>query len=264
MLVSGSRPAQMSAMTTWSAVASAAARSSSMAAARWKVSGSCATHTGRPGYRLAHGLDGGADGRGVVAVVVDDEDAPGLPLDLETPAHATEGRQAAGDVREAHAEERGRGGHAGRVGGVVLAGELKLDLEPGDRQVRGVPPGAGASHRAGSVGPSADRTASGRAADRTGTTRAPQSPRRRASSAPPASSVPMTTRRSLRARTTQPGLEGVHDGRPVSEDVRVVPLGVEDDGHVGSVGVEVAGVLVRLDDEGIPPPPARRGRRVRR
>ena len=69
----------------------------------------------------------------------------------------------------------------------------------------------------------------------------------------------MTTRRVCAPGASQPCLEGVHHRDPVGEDVRVVPLGVEEHGHVRPVGIEVAGVLVGLHDEGISPPPARRG-----
>ena len=87
-MVSGSRPAQMSAMATASAAAS--------------TSANCIEQRGRAvvGQRLVDGPDAAAglaladrrerlaDGRGVVAVVVVDDDAAGLALALEAAAHA--------------------------------------------------------------------------------------------------------------------------------------------------------------------------------
>ena len=70
-------------------------------------------------------------------------------------------------------------------------------------------------------------------------------------------------RRVRRARA-QPGLEGRLDGGPVGEDVRVVPLGAGQDRQRRAGRVEVAGVLVGLDDEGgrrCPSEPSPAGRR---
>ena len=47
----------------------------------------------------------------------------------------------------------------------------------------------------------------------------------------------------------EPRLERVGHGALVGEDVRMVPFGAGQDRDVGPVGVEVAGIFVRLDDE---------------
>ena len=52
-----------------------------------------------------------------------------------------------------------------------------------------------------------------------------------------------------RAAPADPVREGGHDGRLVHEDVRMVPFRGDEDHDVRAVRVEVAGVLVRLDDE---------------
>ena len=94
------------------------------------------------------------------------------------------------------------------------------------------------------------------------TIRPGQSARRVTSSATPAvadvrhehrSGVAVTGR-----RPPDPGLERREHGRAIGEDVRVVPLGGGEHDHVRPVGVEVAGVLVRLDDERLAGAPARR------
>ena len=55
--------------------------------------------------------------------------------------------------------------------------------------------------------------------------------------------------RRVRAEAPDPVLEHVDDRGPVGEDVRVVPVGVQDHPDRGPVRIEVAGIFVRLDDE---------------
>ena len=160
MLVSGSRPAQMSAMTTWSARASAAASSSShrrRPVERERLMGD----PDRPSrIALPDRLERGADGRGVMAVVVDDEDAARLALDLEAPSDAAEGGQTGGDVGRTDAQQGGRRRHAGGVGRVVGPGEPETGLDP-----RGVLTRAG---RGGAARPSTTSWRTSAARSRTG------------------------------------------------------------------------------------------------
>ena len=58
----------------------------------------------------------------------------------------------------------------------------------------------------------------------------------------------------------EPGREASDHRLPVGEDVGVVPLGRSQDRHGRPVRIEVAGVLVRLHDEGLSAPPAGRRR----
>ena len=67
-----------------------------------------------------------------------------------------------------------------------------------------------------------------------------------------------------RAHAGQPRGEGVAHGLVIGEDVGVVPLGGREDGDRRPIRVEVAGVLVGLDDERRSPARARRRRRRRR
>ena len=104
--MSGSRPAQMSAIATASALG--------------EDVGERVEQGGRPmvGQRLVDRPDAPArlaladrrerlaDGRRVVAVVVVDHDAAGLALALEPPADAGERREAGGDRRRREAERR--------------------------------------------------------------------------------------------------------------------------------------------------------------
>ena len=73
-------------------------------------------------------------------------------------------------------------------------------------------------------------------------------------------------RRRLAARIghhrPQPALEGIEHGRLIGEDVGMVPLGVQEHGDRRSVGVEVACVLVRLDDAHVAPTETSGGRRL--
>ena len=62
----------------------------------------------------------------------------------------------------------------------------------------------------------------------------------------------------------EPGDERVDHRRLVGEHVGVVPFGAGQDGDVGPIGVEVAGVLVGLDDERRSPALSSRGWQRRR
>ncbi len=64
----------------------------------------------------------------------------------------------------------------------------------------------------------------------------------------------------VRGRPPDPGLEGVEHRVAVREHVRMVPLDAGEDDHVGPVRVEVARVLVGLDDERAPGSPTCRCR----
>ena len=71
----------------------------------------------------------------------------------------------------------------------------------------------------------------------------------------------LTTRVAPSGIAPQPGLERVDRPRPVGEHVGMVPFRAGQDGDLRPVGVEVAGVLVGLDDERVALSPARGGRR---
>ena len=75
---------------------------------------------------LARGADGGDDLRGVVAVVVDDGDAPNAALDLKAPVDATKRRQPGGDLLRRELQLDGDGDRGGGVEDVVAAGDMEV------------------------------------------------------------------------------------------------------------------------------------------
>ena len=175
------------------------------------------------------------------------------PRKLARPAAIAAGRQVGG---------RGGGGDAERVVGVVAPGQVHQGAsrrQPGRPAIaRRRPSGPAASdppghrHRAGRCAaaarrrpPAARRVAGGspRSASRVGHLAAAR-----------IADVDHERRGSARRRADPRG-EHVEHRRPVGEHVRVVPLGVEvSTATAGPVRVEVAGVLVGLDDEPGPLP----------
>ena len=210
---------------------------------------------------LAHGRQRAADRRGMVAVVVEHRDAPRLALQLEAAAHAAEAGQAGGDLGGREIGGRGGGGRRERVVGVLAPGQLDQGRHVTTGQARD---GEAIPFRSGGEDPPGHRPG------RQVSGRLVVGPQQREGSqavAKVGQSVGHLAAARIahvdhderqRRRRADPRGEHVDHRRPVGEDVRVVPLGVEDHGHGGVVRGEVVGVLVGLDDHPGPPPPARR------
>ncbi len=225
---------------------------------------------------LADGDQRLADRGGVMAVVVVHDDAPRLALALETPADASEPREPGDDRAGVQPDGRGRARHPQGVGGVVTArrgqahddrsgeGVETVDLEhrgvplgrddPAEQRLRrsgrrAEPPadplrvpahalGRGIHERGGDdpAGPVTETVGQRRDAvvgdvgDEHG--RRPRSAGSGCAGGPP-----------------DPRLERGDHRLPVREHVGMVPLRRGDDGDRRPVRVEVARVLVRLDDE---------------
>ena len=263
IVVSGSRPAQMSAMATASAVASDV--------------GEVVEQRGRPMVRqrlvdrpdaparlaLADGRERRADGRRVVAVVVVDDDA-GRPRPC---ARAGDRRRGTSRGRAAMSPGgrpgRLRGaGDAERIGGVVPAGRRQADRRPCRRHRRGhaissvvrrsvtIRPDDGRAGRPRSAGSSAASCA----APSRDHGRGAASSRSRDDRRDPRIADVRDERSHRSASAREPGDERVEDGGVVREDVGVVPFAPVRTATSGSVRVEVAGVLVGLDDEDVSAP----------
>ena len=222
-------------------------------------------HGGRPmvGQRLMRQPDGASrkaithrgqgrpDRRRMMAVVIDDEHAARLAFDLEAPGHTPNEPRPAEMPAEVTPARAAAAADARRIGAIVATGQRQVGGDGADSpgqadevEARAVEPVA---HRAGLR---AYRQEAAAPVDE------PGGERRSAATVDTDDSVP----RPL-PRCAKPGLECGHDCRLGGEDIGVVPLRVEDDCDVGSIGIEVASIFVRLDDEYVTPPPTRRGRR---
>ena len=261
----------MSATATASAAASASASSSSIAAVRWKVSGSQHGPDAPARLALADRGERLADRGRVVAVVVVDGHAGALALALQPTADAGERGEAGDDRRRGHAEDRSqRRPPPGRW--PRCAGRRSRAARSADRRA-----GRGRGSRASSTSRSAADDPPEQRGRRAGGRREPLGDRPRVAAEPLGRLVdaarrrrpsrasrprrPTTRlharvgdvgdeRRARRARAGATPRTRRSTGGPVGEHVRVVPLGAGQDRDVGPVRVEVAGVLVGLDDEG--------------
>ena len=121
IVVSGSRPAQTSAMATASApgedLRELAQHRCRPVEGEWLVDGPDAP----PGFALAHRREGLADGRRVMAVVVIHRDTRCLALSLEAPPDTGECRQVSHDLARGDIQDRRRGGDGKGVRGVVTS-----------------------------------------------------------------------------------------------------------------------------------------------
>ena len=151
------------------------------------------------GMRVAHGSQGGRDGRRVVAVVVDDQHPLRLALDLHPPADTPEAGEPTLDVRRGDAQDQRRTRDADRIRGVVTASETgsQADRGPLQRPAPGRRPGPGVRRRQQRRRPSSASTASARP---TRTTRPGQSPSRSSNRRTPGSPMLATRVRVLGAR----------------------------------------------------------------
>ena len=207
---------------------------------------------------LAGGRDRRADRRRVVAVVVEHHDAADLALELEPAADAVERREPGQDRVGVDARGEGAARRHQRVDGHVppdgprrtrsarRPARAGRDLEvrpvavlgddgPGDRSrpsrrrlAVGEQPDAEPPRRASRPGASSDAA------------RRPRSPTLATSVGGSPVAEPLRPIQSAKA---------AHHRRLVGEHVRVVPFGADQDRDVRAVRVEVAGVLVGLDDE---------------
>ena len=263
--MSGSRTAQMS-MT---AARSASARTSANALehGRGPVVGQRLVDGPQPATRVA--LASGREGRPhrgrVVGVVVEDGDAADLALELEPATDALEGGEAARGSSSAStpADQRAGRGHQ-PVDGHVPPDEPQADA------VRRDGPAAQAADLAGPCRRRRRRspmTGPARRSERR--RRPPASPSLGSRTHDPPPGPAVQGGEDARGRPRSPtfatsvgGSPSVPRGRPaiqsanaattlrlVREDVRVVPFRGDEDGDVRAIRVEVAGVLVRLDDE---------------
>ena len=277
--MSGSRPAQMSATAT---------------ASRRESVGERVEHRRRPvvrqrlvdgpdapaGLALANGGERLADCRRVVAVVVVDDDAGGLALSLEAPADAAERCEAARrSASAATPSTEAAPATAERVGSVVAAGRGEAGRDRTavrvETEISSVVPDAvrgGDPAEDVVAGPAPSRTAPRSRGirrrarcgavvhERVRDDRPRPVGQRRGELATPASPTFATSVGVRPARPADPPLERRDHVRRVPKHVGVVPFGAGQRSRRRVVGVEVARVLVRLDDERRPCAPASRRR----
>jgi hypothetical protein len=224
------------------------------------------------GLALADGGEGLPDRGGMVSVVVVDDDPGGLALALQPSPDTSEARQPRRDGRGRRTDRHRGGRHPERVCRIVAPRGRQPDPDrPGKRvETRDL------ERRPGRVGPDDPAEERGRrpgerpepAGD---PARVPRDPlgshvhqRRRDHPTRPVGKPgdergdPVVGdvrhqhgRAALRscAGAAEPRLERRDHGLPIGEHVRMVPLRGGDDGDRRPVRIEVAGVLVRLDDE---------------
>jgi hypothetical protein len=227
---------------------------------------------------LAHRRERFADGGWVVAIVIKDKDTRNLAFALQSPTHAVERSETGSDLADAEPQGRGGAGDRQSVCGVVPPGGRQPSRhEPGQRveakdvhvrrtRIRGRDPAQ--EHTRGSAcrrEPLPD--AAGIAAQplrrlvHEGIGHDGARPVRKPfDDAGDTWVTHVGHQRRIGLCATEPLLERVDDGGLVNKDIRMIPIRAGQGGHGGSIRIEVAGVFVRLDDKGRPPPPARRRR----